>query len=185
MGITLTLVIVNAVFAVGGGVLLARRMARGRGRKALVGWLLGLGGMYVVECAAFSASMATNVLGFALAVVWGLVLRRKLAPLPWRERVGSAAWVALYTCLPAVSFASVLPWLAVEGWALWSRQAGYEFGVPEIVPWPFCTVAGFFAAVIGSAVVVKTVVTTAIAAGGRRNPAGSEQEGVDSKGRVG
>lgn len=119
--------------------------------------------MYLAECVAFSASMATNVLGFALAVPWGLVLRRKLAPLVPKERLRLAVRVALYTALPAISFASVLPLLVIGGWDPLSAEAGHEFGVPDFVPWPFCTVAGFFAAVIGSAVVVKTAVTTALA----------------------
>ena len=184
MGITLTLAITNLVFAVGVGVPLARRLAGGRGRRSLAGWLAGLAGIYLAECVAFSASMATNVLSFGLAAVWGLVLRRRFAPLPRRERVRSVVWVAMYTCLPAVSFASVLPWMAVEGWALWSAEAGHSFGIPEFVPWPLCTIAGFFAAVIGSAVVVKTVVTTAIV-GLRAADRGPGRMGVDSEGSGG
>lgn len=164
MDVTVTLAITNAVLAVGFGVPLARRLGRsGRGRWSAVLWLAALGGIYLAEAAAFSASMGTNLLSFALAVVWGVVLRRKLAALPPKDRFRSAVAFSLYTALPAISFASVLPHLVAGGWDLFSAEAGHEFGVPEFVPWPFCTVAGFLAALIGSAVIVKTAVTTALA----------------------
>jgi hypothetical protein len=165
-----TLAITNAVLAVGFGVPLARRLAAGRGRRTLARWLAALGGMYLAECVAFAASMATNVLGFALAVPWGLVLRRKLAALAPKERLRLAVRVALYTTLPAISFASAFVLVVLGGWNPWSVEAGHKFGVPHFVPWPLCSVAGFFAAVIGSAVVVKTAVTTALAAGDRSVP---------------
>jgi len=68
-----------------------------------------------------------------------------------------------FTTLPAVSFLSVFVVMLVGGWPVFTPEGGYEFGVPEFIPWPFCTVAGFFAACVGSAVVVKTAVTTFIA----------------------
>jgi hypothetical protein len=125
-------------------------------------WLAALAGVYLAECAAFAASMGTNVWSFVLAVVWGLVMRRKLAARAPKERRRLAVRFSLYTSLPAISFTSVIPLLAAGGWNFFSAEAGYRFGVPGFVPWPLCTMAGFFAAVIGSAVVVKTVVTTAI-----------------------
>ncbi|MCJ7544989.1 MAG: hypothetical protein MUP47_10610 [Phycisphaerae bacterium] len=161
--VTLALGITNASLVLGFGVPLARRLAAGKGRRGLAAWLAALGGIYLAECAAFSASMGTNVLGFALAAVWGLVFRRKLAALPSGQRLRTALGVSLSTCLPAISFASVLPLVVAGGWNLLAAEAGYKFGVPRFVPWPFCTIAGFFAAVIGSALVVKTVITTALA----------------------
>lgn len=163
MEVALTLVITNAVLAGGFGVPLARRLAARGGRRRVALWLAALGGIYLAECFAFAASMATNVLGFVLAVVWGLVLRRKLAALAPKERLRLAVRFSLYTCLPAISFASVLPLLAAGGWNLLTVEAGHRFGVPDFVPWPLATLAGFFAAVIVSAVVIKTAITTAVA----------------------
>jgi hypothetical protein len=157
-----TLAAVNVVFAVGFGLLLARRMGRVC-QGSVVLWLVALWGIYMAECVAFSASMGTNVLGFVLAVVWGLVFRRKFRALERREALRSALTVALYTCLPAISFGTVLVFVIVEGGDIWSVQAGYKFGIPPFVPWPANTLAGFFAALIGSALFVKMTITTALA----------------------
>jgi len=107
--------------------------------------------------------MGTNVLGFALAAVWGVVFGRKLKALPRRALVRSAVWLSVYTALPAISFASVFVLLVVGGWPVLTTEGGRRFGVPEFVPWPFSTVAGFFTALIGSAVVGKTAITAAVA----------------------
>jgi hypothetical protein len=47
----------------------------------------------------------------------------------------------------------------------------------RFVPWLFWTLAGFFAAVIVSAVVVKTAITTALAAWRARNSRAEERLG--------
>jgi hypothetical protein len=165
---TVTLAVTNAVLGVGFGVPLAQRLAAGRGRAGIARWLAALAGIYLAECVAFPAGMGTNVWSFVLAVVWGLVMRWKLAARPPEDRRRLAVWFSLYTSLPAVSFASMIPVLVAGGWKLFSVEAGHRFGVPGFVPWPFCTMAGFFAALIGSAVVVKTVVTTAIVVARRK-----------------
>ncbi len=157
----------NAAFAAVFAPLLARHLAAVRPGGRFLPWLLALWGIYLAEGAAFSASMATNVLNFALAAVWGVVFARKLRHLPRRQRVASSLRVGLYTSLPAVSFASVLVVMAAGGWPILTAKGGHDFGVPEFVPWPFCTMLGFFAAVVGSAVVGKTLITTAIAASKR------------------
>ncbi len=76
--------------------------------------------------------------------------------------------LALYTCLPAVSFLSMLLPLGVGGWSLVSTEAGRRFGVPGFVGWPFSTLLGFFLVVSCSAVVLKTTLTLMTAATLRR-----------------
>jgi len=166
--IMVVVVSVNAVLAAGFGWPLARTMANLRG-SATWRWVAGLLGVYLAECFAFSASMASNVLSFGLAVVWGFVFAR------WTTVRGGTTGIrrddrrrvverlAAYTCLPAVSFLAVFPFLMLSGWPVFTRRGGYDFGIPEFVPWPFCTIAGFFVAVVGSAVIVKMLVTMAIA----------------------
>ncbi len=68
--------------------------------------------------------------------------------------------VSLYTCLPAISFLSLLIPLAIGGWPLLSMEGGRRFGIPALVPWPFCTLLGFVVTVSVSATIGKTAITT-------------------------
>lgn len=140
-----------------------RRTLRPSGR--LGWWVMAAMAVYLAEAAAFSASMATNIIPFALALVWGLWLRRRLKQ-AGTDRATSkrlAKRFALYTCLPAISLAVVFVFLPFSDWNVFSVADGRRFGIPELVPWPMNTVLGFFAAVIGSAVVVKVFLTIALA----------------------
>ena len=122
--------------------------------------MLALTAIYLAECVAFSASMGTNILSLLLAVVWGLALWCKVRA----ERPQNARWLVLgfsvYTCLPALSFLSLLGLLAWNGWSLLATEDGRRFGVPDSVPWPVCSLLGFFLTVSGSAVLLKTGITT-------------------------
>ena len=160
--INVVLVFVNLVFVTSAGVWLARHVVHVMGGQI---WkrLLVLWGIYLAECFAFSASMGTNVLSFALAVPWGFLFRRWVRSLDEPQAKTLVVRLALYTCLPAVSFLAVFVTLMVSGWPVFTSEGGHRFGIPDVVPWPLCTVAGFFAAVVGSAVVVKTAVTAVIA----------------------
>ncbi len=160
-----TLVITNAVFLVGFGWPLARHLSqRAAGTKRIIPWLIALLGIYFAECAAFSASMGTNVLSICLAVVWGLVFGHKLRTQRREKATKLSLCVSLYTCLPAVSFASILVLLALKGWPVLTVDGGRGFGIPGFVPWPMSTLLGFFLAVIASAVLFKTAITMGIVA---------------------
>ncbi len=162
--VTIVLLSANAVFVGLFGWLLARSLVRSRiGTSGVRSWFLILLGVYLAECAAFSASMGTNLLGAVLAVIWGLTFGRKLQGLSPAESRRIAARLALYTCLPAVSFACVLPLLAMEGWPILTTEGGRRLGVPGFVPWPASTVLGFFLTVVGSAVLCKTAITVSVA----------------------
>ena len=169
--VTILLLIVNAVFAGVLGFRLARHLARsGAGTASLPMWLLALWGMYLAECVAFSASMATNLLGMVLAVVWGLVFMRKLQSRPSTEQRKDAFLIAMYTCLPAISFVSLLPLLMIGGWSILTVEAGRRFGIPGFVPWPGSCLLGFFLMVAGVAVVFKTSITVGIVSMHTRKP---------------
>jgi len=152
----------NAVFALVGGLWMAREMTLAKGWQ-IWKWLLVMWGIYLADGFAFSASMGTNIWSFALAVVWGYVFARWVRGLDRKTAKKVLVRLASYTCLPAVSFLSIFMLMVIRGWPVLTREGGYKFGVPHFIPWPFCTVAGFFAACVGSAVVVKMVVTTVIA----------------------
>ena len=151
----------NVALLAGVGWPLAGRMAA-LGGGAQWKWFLSLTGVYVAECFAFSASMGLSVLSVPLAAVWGFLFGRWLRGKS-EDLNKTARRLAFYTCLPTISFACVLPLVAISGWDVFAREDGYRFGVPEFVPWPFCTIAGFFAAAVLVPVIVKMVVTTAIA----------------------
>ena len=167
----IVLIITNIALALGFGWALAKRLAaRPESRRSANSWLLAVLGVYVTECVAFSASMATNILGYCLAFVWGVLFARHLQA---REML----LLALYTCLPAVSFLSVLVLLFVGGWPLLSVDDGRRFGIPAFVPWPFCTLLGFVLTVSASATVSKTAITTITAAILRRKDTATKDQG--------
>lgn len=116
-------------------------------------------GMYVIECLAFPAGMATQVFTIGLAFFWGIVLGRWLReqlPLP---SLLYSAQVALYTCLPTITFGVIVPiaW-AMSGNSPFSAADGISFGIPEWVPWPLTTVAGFAATLVLGTVLFKMVI---------------------------
>ena len=161
--IGITLVILNLGLGFGVGWPLARRVAHPPGgRGPVVRCLALLLGIYLAECVAFSASMATNVLSIMLAIVWGIGFGIWMRG-RYDRRTGlrNAFLLTLFTCLPCISFGSVLVLLGLYGWPLLSAEAGLRFGIPDFVPWPFNTLLGFVAAVIGSGVVGKTLITMA------------------------
>ncbi|NIM48038.1 MAG: hypothetical protein GTO05_00140 [Gemmatimonadales bacterium] len=158
-----TIILVNLGLAAGCTFPVARLLARAGGnRRRVRRYCAMLIGVYVAEAVAFSAGMATNVFSVGLAVVWGTALGRWLrhSESPEREMLKTALCFSLYSCLPAISFLSVFLLVALAGWPILSADAGARFGVPAFVPWPANTLLGFFGIVIGSAVVLKTVITT-------------------------
>ncbi len=115
---------------------------------------------YLLECVAFAAGVATQVFTLGLAVVWGALLGwwlRSAQPLP---ALRAAFYLALYTCLPTGSFAVIVPavW-AFSGNSLVSVSEGWQFGIPQFVPWPLSTVAGFAIALAAGTVVLKSFIT--------------------------
>lgn len=162
-GISLT--IVNVVFALGGGWLLASRFSRLPGIEAgRVRLFAGLLGVYLIEGVAFAASMATDALSIALAVVWGLVLGRRLprSKIPAGARPRFVGAFALFTGLPALSFSSVPVVVGLAGRPILDSEAGEMFGIPGFLPWPFDTILGFCVAVALFAVAAKLIVTKAV-----------------------
>lgn len=148
-------IILNIGLAFATGLLLATRLeAYGSPQRRWWTWLLILLGIDCVECFAFCASMATNLLSYGTAILWCLIFARSLRPSEMRL-------LGLYSCLPAISFLTMLWLLHRAGWGLTDRQEGYRFGIPSIVPWPFCMVLGFVVAVSLSAVLIKMAITVA------------------------
>ena len=157
-----TLVATNTVAAVCLAVPIARRLAditMCSDRMRRYGVMLF--GIYVLECAAFASGMATQVFTVALAFVWGALfgfwLRRRA---PERQIIQAMVQLALYTSLPTLSFAVLVPvsWM-VSGRSIVSLAAGSEFGIPELVPWPLNTVLGFTIALAAGTVLLKVFIT--------------------------
>jgi hypothetical protein len=152
---TIVVIILDVSLAFATGLLLATRLeAYGSPHHRWWTWLLILMGINCAESFAFSASMATNLLSYGTAILWCLIFARRLRPSEMRL-------LGLYSCLPAISFIAMLWPLHRAGWGLTGRQEGYRFGIPHIVPWPFCTVLGFVVAVSLSAVLIKMAITVA------------------------
>jgi hypothetical protein len=119
---------------------------------------------YVLECAAFSASMGTDVLSIVLAFLWGGILgswlRRHRPVVPQARR--AVVLFASYSGLPAASFLTVPVMAALGGWSVLTGEDGHRFGIPAFVPWPLNTIVGFCVAVASVAVVSKLVITISI-----------------------
>ncbi|HUT31412.1 MAG TPA: hypothetical protein VMX13_16580 [Sedimentisphaerales bacterium] len=157
------LVVVNVAMGLGFAAPIARLLGRISGKSAsLVRYVIMLVAVYFAECVAFSAGMATQVFSIGLAFVWGAVLglwlRRRA---PANKVLKAAVYWALYGSLPTVSFCIlVLFSFVIAGESILSSEAGVEFGIPDLVPWPLNTILGFCAALgIGTAV-LKTAITT-------------------------
>jgi hypothetical protein len=156
----------NLLLALGCGWPLAALLARVSAKpdKAFR-YLVLLVLVYIAECIAFSAGMATNVLSVALAFVWGNVLGRWFGR--WKAElrvlVRAALFFSLYSALPAASFISIPAVMALSGRSVLSAEEGFLFGVPAFVPWPVNTILGFSLFVVIVAVVFKVVITTGLA----------------------
>jgi hypothetical protein len=133
--------------------------------------------VYSIESIAFMASMGTSVLSMGLAVLWGILLGKKLrgSRIDKRQVSKMAAVFALYTSLPAASFLSVPVVAAVSGWSITSAEWGLRFGIPGFLPWPLNTILGFGVALSVVTVAFKVGATTALVkrsiAGGVRRSA--------------
>jgi uncharacterized protein YneF (UPF0154 family) len=161
LALIILLVVSNLALGLGLGVNLARNLTkeadppiRTRSAVAL------LVGMYFLECLAFAAGMATQVFTLGLAFLWGIVLGRWLrmqSPIP---SLKFSLWAAIYTCLPTITFGVFIPiaW-TLAGNSPLSAEAGISFGIPEWVPWPLGSVAGFAAALVLGTVLLKSVIT--------------------------
>ena len=118
--------------------------------------------VYFVECIAFPVGMATQVFTVGLAFVWGTALGlrfRASASLSEAKRL--AIFVAVYTCLPTVSFCLLLPlMMKFEGWHILSVEESVSFGIPSFLPWPLNTILGFSATLLVGTVILKIVFTT-------------------------
>lgn len=122
--------------------------------------------VYFVECFAFAAGMATQVLTIGLAVVWGIVLGRWLRSRG--QRCGAAGTLVLfgvYTSLPSASFGLLLLLaMGLAGADLVNPVDGAALGIPPFIPWPMNTILGFCLALAVATPVVKTALTAGLAA---------------------
>jgi hypothetical protein len=150
----------NLALGIGMGVYLARKLSRLTNPPFPLrrSYILILG-MYVLECLALPAGMATQVFTIGLAFFWGILLGRWLRrqlPIP---SLAYSTEIALYTCLPTITFGVIVPiaWV-LSGNSPFSAAAGISFGIPEWVPWPLTTVAGFATAVVLGTVLFKLVI---------------------------
>ncbi len=161
-----TLMILNSVLGLGCGWPIAKMLAslrpQPRGRVRLFLTLLAF---YVLECAAFSASMGTGVFSIGLAFVWGVGLGewlRRRRDIPRDRLLKTASGVALYSGLPAASFLAVPVVCALKGWHLLSSATGYQFGVPGFLPWPLGTILGFSVSLSLCVFALKFLITMGI-----------------------
>jgi len=163
----LAFVIVLVVVNLAGGFGLSRPIARLLGRVTgkpdrFFRYFAMLVGIYLLECVAFPAGMATQVFSIGLAFVWGMVFGLWLRGRASSDKVLKASlFVALYTSLPTASFGILL--LAAKllsGSDVLSAAEGTAFGIPYFVPWPLTTILGFCSALVIGTVVFKTLITT-------------------------
>lgn len=123
-------------------------------------------GLYFLECVAFAWSMGTQILSIILSIEWGILFGLWLKGLaPQKLIIRQMLFVSLYGCLPAVSFAAILliVW-AISGNGFLNVEQARNFGIPDFVPWPLNTLLGFCVALAAETIILKTFITTGIAA---------------------
>ncbi|MGA2172228.1 MAG: hypothetical protein ABSG82_04335 [Sedimentisphaerales bacterium] len=162
-----TLALTNLIACFGCAVPLAKGLGRLMGTpNRFLRYFAMFVGIYFLECVAFTWGMCTQVFTIALSFVWGALIGlwlRDIAPAPKIIRTG--LFVALYGCLPTVSFAVVLlAFWAIIGNGFLNVEQAYRFGIPGFVPWPLNTMLGFCVALIVGTIILKTVLTTGITA---------------------
>jgi len=167
---TVFLVILAATNLAGGSVF-AVFLAMGFGRltrkkNRFLRYLVMMLGLYFLECVAFTWGMCTQVFTIALSFIWAVLFGlwlRGIAPV--KKIIKTCLFVALYGCLPTVSFAAILSvvW-AIGGKGLLNVEQAYQFGIPDFVPWPLNTMLGFCIALATGTIILKTTVTTGIIA---------------------
>jgi hypothetical protein len=154
------LAISNIALGIGLGIYLARKLSKIADPPIKTHRVLSLLiGIYFLECLAFPAGMATQIFVVGLSFLWGIVLGRflrKQRPIPSLQ---FALLGALYTCLPTITFAVLVPiaW-TLAGNSPFTAEAGISFGIPEWVPWPLGSVAGFATALVLGTVLLKSVI---------------------------
>ena len=160
--VLLILVGVNLVLGFAGAIPVARALGKLNGNTTKVRRLFAvLIGVYFIEAVALTMGMGIPVLNVCLAFVWGLVfgvwVRGRASP---REVLRASTYLSLYSSLPAISFL-VIPLLVwAGGGAVFSSEAGRRFGIPDFLPWPVTTIAGFYGACAVGAAVLKGLITT-------------------------
>jgi len=123
-------------------------------------------GLYFFECIASAWGMCTQILSIALSIEWGILFGLWLKGLaPSKQIIRQVLFVALYGCLPTVSFALIiLTFWIVSGNGLLNVEQAYQFGIPDFVPWPLNTILGFCVALSAGTIILKTAFTTGIVA---------------------
>ncbi|UCB53191.1 MAG: hypothetical protein JSV10_03690 [Candidatus Zixiibacteriota bacterium] len=157
------LAVANLAAGFGFSVPIARLLGRVAGKpQKFSRYFSMLLGIYLLECVAFPAGMATQIFSIGLAFVWGLVLGLWLrGRAPSSEVRKASFFVALFTCAPTASFGLLLLVVKLFGGSnVLSMQEGTAFGIPYFVPWPLNTILGFCAALVLGTVVLKTAITT-------------------------
>jgi len=167
---TMILVALAATNLAGGSVFavfLARGFGRLTGKKnRFLRYLVMMLGLYFLECVAFTWGMCTQVFTISLSFIWAVLFGlwlRGIAPV--KKIIKTCLFVALYGCLPTVSFAALLfiVWV-IAGNGLLNVEQAYQFGIPDFVPWPLNTMLGFCIALTTGTIILKTTVTTGIIA---------------------
>lgn len=162
-----TLAITNLIACFGCAVPFAKGLGRLMGTpNRFLRYFAMLVGIYFLECVAFTWGMCTQVFTIALSFVWGVLFGLWLKGLePKRNIIRQILFVSLYGCLPTVSFALIILifWI-VSGNGLLNVEQSRQFGIPDFVPWPLNTMLGFCIALAAGTIILKTGLTTGIAA---------------------
>ncbi len=156
------LAIVNLAAGFGGAIAIAKRLNKlNNGQVRTIRYSMLLVGIYLIECVAFSAGMATQVFSVGLAFVWGIVFGLWLQGRgAVREVLKVSFFLSLYTALPTVTFSGLVLIAFAVGGNIVNVEDARNFGIPGFVPWPLNTILGFCTALIVGTAILKTVITT-------------------------
>jgi hypothetical protein len=162
----LSLIAANLAAGFGFAVPIAKQLRAISGsQKGILRYVAMLLGIYFLECVAFTWGMCTQVFTIALSFIWGVLFGLWLRGVaPAGKIMRTCLFVALYGCLPTISFAAVvfIVWV-IAGNGLLNVEQAYQFGIPDFVPWPLNTMLGFCIALAAGTIILKTVFTMGIA----------------------
>jgi hypothetical protein len=160
--LTLVLILLNLLLGLGFAMPLGRHLRHLAGPPVKPRrYVLELLGLYVIESLGLTFCMGIPVMGVGLAVVWGIILGNWLRTRTSHAQARrTAELVALYSCLPTISFL-VIPAVAwAFGRSILSVTDGRNLGIPGFLPWPLTTILGFYAIPAIVASILKIAITT-------------------------
>ena len=161
---TTILIIVNLMAGLGCAIPIAKILEKiFKKQKSISHYFVSLIGIYFIECIAIILGMGIPVFSIGLAIIWGMVFGYWLRNRATRNEILKISFsLSFYSSLPAVSFILIPVIAVISGRNIINAEQGFQFGIPDFLPYPINTILGFYLAITIGAFVLKTLITATL-----------------------